>query len=138
LFLAKVEALRKRSNAHGPCRLEGSAYQDFLALIPPPAEQHRIVAKVDELMALRDRLEAQLTISETGCSDESEPLGEHADSMPSGIFRRPSAVLIAASDFAQKVGEVGTGGSSTTSYPRKRVSRWGGWCPHDGFPLSRE
>jgi type I restriction enzyme S subunit len=33
--------------------------------LAPTSEQHRIVAKVDELMALCDRLEAQLTAART-------------------------------------------------------------------------
>jgi type I restriction enzyme, S subunit len=35
--------------------------RNFLAPLPPLPEQHRIVAKVDALMALCDRLEANLT-----------------------------------------------------------------------------
>ena len=39
--------------------------REFPVPLPPVAEQHRIVAKVDELMALCDRLEEQLTAAQT-------------------------------------------------------------------------
>jgi type I restriction enzyme S subunit len=46
--------------------------------IPPLAEQHRIVAKVDELMALCDQLEAQLTTTQTDSSRLLEAILETA------------------------------------------------------------
>ncbi|MBY5478313.1 restriction endonuclease subunit S [Rhizobium leguminosarum] len=45
----------------GQANVSGSALKNMLIPLPPLAEQHRIVAKVDELMALCDQLEASLT-----------------------------------------------------------------------------
>lgn len=55
---------RVQRSSHGTCRLEGSDYSEFSVPIPPIAEQHLIVAKVDELMTLCDELEASLTAGE--------------------------------------------------------------------------
>jgi len=46
--------------------------------LPPLAEQQRIVAKVDEMMALCDRLEAQLAKSQVETSRLLESVLHHA------------------------------------------------------------
>jgi type I restriction enzyme, S subunit len=51
---------------------------DFLVPLPPLAEQHRIVAKVNELMALCDQLEASLTTAQTEASRLLESVLHHA------------------------------------------------------------
>jgi type I restriction enzyme S subunit len=50
-------------SSHGTCKLKTDFLRDFAIPIPPLAEQRRIVAKVDKLMALVDKLETQLASS---------------------------------------------------------------------------
>jgi type I restriction enzyme, S subunit len=50
----------------------------FVLALPPLAEQHRIVAKVDELMALCDRLESRLTGAQTEAARLLESVLHHA------------------------------------------------------------
>lgn len=64
-FFFQTPLYRSRAAGHGKGiginNLQKSALETLEIPIPPLAEQHRIVAKVDKLMALCDRLEAQQT-----------------------------------------------------------------------------
>ena len=56
--------------------------QEFAIPLPPLAEQHRIVAKVDDLMALCDQLEARLTTAQTEASRLLESVLYNALNVP--------------------------------------------------------
>lgn len=55
----RILQLVERSS-HGTCRLDSGDISAFVVGLPPLAEQNRIVAKVDQLMALCDDLEVKL------------------------------------------------------------------------------
>ena len=56
-----VPVIRKQT---GQANVSGTALKNMLVPVPPLAEQHRIVAKVHELVALCDRLETSLTTAD--------------------------------------------------------------------------
>lgn len=67
-----LESSFVRSQIEGPIRstsgvknINSSEINNLIIPLPPLPEQHRIVAKVDQLMALCDELESRLTKSQT-------------------------------------------------------------------------
>jgi type I restriction enzyme, S subunit len=54
-FLSLIER-----STHGTCRLETDKLLSTILAIPPLAEQHRIVAEIDRLMGMCDRLEESI------------------------------------------------------------------------------
>ncbi|MBP6735292.1 MAG: restriction endonuclease subunit S, partial [Chromatiaceae bacterium] len=59
------ETLIERAYGAGKPGLNLDNIRSLSSPLPPLAEQHRIVAKVDELMAVCDQLEANLTATQT-------------------------------------------------------------------------
>lgn len=76
--LEPIVLKRVERSTHGTCRLESSAIQKLCIPLPPLPEQRRIVAKVDELMALCDDLEARLTSAREKASHLAASVVHHA------------------------------------------------------------
>jgi type I restriction enzyme S subunit len=64
----KAELEKLKSNTTNVCAIYQGKLSCFPCAIPPLAEQHRIVAKVDQLMALVDELERQQEASRENAS----------------------------------------------------------------------
>jgi type I restriction enzyme, S subunit len=65
----KATDLRERDNATAQPVISGGKVYPTLLALPPLAEQRRIVAKVDQLMALVDELEAHLAASRAAAAN---------------------------------------------------------------------
>ena len=72
--VGSAELEKLKSNTTNVCAIYQGKLSRFPCPIPPLAEQRRIVAKVDQLMALVDQLEAQLTASRTTAANLLEAL----------------------------------------------------------------
>ncbi|MEO6994404.1 MAG: restriction endonuclease subunit S [Lacunisphaera sp.] len=83
-WLLKATDLRERDNATAqPVISGGKLYPTILAL-PPLAEQRRIVAKVDQLMALVDQFETQLAAARSTAANLLEAFVAELTSTPQG------------------------------------------------------
>jgi type I restriction enzyme S subunit len=70
--------LQDGARGGGQPNINGQTLGKMTVAVPPLAEQHRIVAKVDELMALCDRLEAHLTTGQIQSRRLLDALLHHA------------------------------------------------------------
>jgi type I restriction enzyme S subunit len=72
-------------SSHGTCRIPTEALSSFLVPIPPLAEQRRIVAKVDQLMALVDELARQQEASRENATKMLDAIVQEMTSGGQGI-----------------------------------------------------
>ena len=64
-FFRETQIMPEIQQQCGQANVNGTKLRNMVIPLPPLAEQHRIVAKVDELMTLCGRLAAQLTSAQT-------------------------------------------------------------------------
>jgi type I restriction enzyme S subunit len=64
-YFRETQIVPELNQQCGQANVNGTKLRHMLVPLPPLAEQRRIVAKVDELMAVCDRLESQLTAAQT-------------------------------------------------------------------------
>ncbi|MGA7411387.1 MAG: restriction endonuclease subunit S, partial [Bryobacteraceae bacterium] len=64
-YFRETQILPELQQQCGQANVNGSKLRNMLIPLPPLGEQHRIVARADELMALSRQLETQLTLRQT-------------------------------------------------------------------------
>ncbi len=64
-YFRETQIIPELKQQCGQANVNGTKLRSMIIPLPPLAEQHRIVAKVDELMALCDEMEAQITTTAT-------------------------------------------------------------------------
>jgi type I restriction enzyme S subunit len=76
-YFRATQILPELQQQCGQANVNGTKLRSMLIPLAPLAEQHRIVAKVDELMALCDKLEASLSTARTETSHLLESVLHH-------------------------------------------------------------
>jgi type I restriction enzyme, S subunit len=64
-YFRESQILPQLQQQCGQANVNGTKLRNMVIPLPPLAEQHRIVAKVNELMAICDRLDTQVTATQT-------------------------------------------------------------------------
>ncbi|MBU0986924.1 MAG: restriction endonuclease subunit S [Proteobacteria bacterium] len=68
VWLLRATNLQQNTSATAQPVISGGKIYPLLVPLPPLSEQKRIVAKIDQLMALCDELETSLSKSQTDCN----------------------------------------------------------------------